>query len=468
MTPLGWKPILTAAEMRTAEAAAIERGATVESLMACAGREVAKVVYRLAAGAPVLILCGPGNNGGDGYVAATALAEAGLPVRVAASGPPKSAAAKDAASRWTGPVETLADAAPAPILVDALFGTGLSRPLEVGVADMLCHLRDRARLAIAVDLPSGVGTDDGAQFSDIPLFDLTLALGAAKPAHLLQPAAESCGTVRILDIGVQVQSKAITLGTPYLAGIGPQSHKYSRGMVAVIGGEMPGAAELAAEAALRTGAGYVLLLAEGGARAPHAIVRRPFAAEALNDKRIGALVIGPGLGRGAEAQARLDHALASPCPLVIDGDALHLLDDRRLAQVRGRDAAVIMTPHAGEFDALFGKGTGSGGGGSKIDRARAAAARAGATIVFKGADTVLASPDGYVRVAQGANDWLSTAGTGDVLAGAIGAVMSSTLEPAFEAACGGVWLHAEAARRLGPAFIADDLAKALTAARASV
>ncbi|MEO7690351.1 MAG: NAD(P)H-hydrate dehydratase [Sphingomonas sp.] len=463
MTPLAGQPILTAAAMRAAEATAIERGATVESLMDRAGREVAKVVYRLAAGAPVLILCGPGNNGGDGYVAATSLAEAGLPVRVAASGPPKSAAAKDAASRWTGPVETLADATPSPVLVDALFGTGLSRPLEAGVAEMLYHLRDRARLAIAVDLPSGVGTDDGAQLSDIPLFDLTLALGAAKPAHLLQPAAESCGTVRILDIGVPVQSKAITLGTPYLAGVGPQSHKYSRGMVAVIGGEMPGAAELAAEAALRAGAGYVLLLAERGAQAPHAIVRWPFAAEALNDKRIGALVIGPGLGRGVEAQTRLDQALASSCPLVIDGDALHLIDDRRLAQVGDRDAAVIMTPHAGEFDALFGKG-----GGSKIDRARAAAARAGATIVFKGADTVIASSEGDVRVAQAANEWLSTAGTGDVLAGAIGAVMSSLLEPAFEAACGGVWLHAKAARGLGAAFIADDLAHALTAARASV
>ena len=463
MTPLAWKPILTAAEMRAAEATAIERGATVESLMDRAGREVAKVVYRLAAGAPVLILCGPGNNGGDGYVAATALAEAGLPVRVAASGPPKSAAAEDAASRWTGPVETLPDATPSPILVDALFGTGLSRPLEAGVAEMLYHLRDRARLAIAVDLPSGVGTDDGAQLSDIPLFDLTLALGAAKPAHLLQPAAESCGTVRILDIGVPVQSNAITLGTPYLAGVSPQSHKYSRGMVAVIGGEMPGAAELAAEAALRTGAGYVLLLAEGGVQAPHAIVRRPFAAEALNDKRIGALVIGPGLGRGAEAQARLDHALASPCPLVIDGDALHLLDERRLAKVRRRDAAVIMTPHAGEFDALFGKG-----GGSKIDRARAAAARAGATIVFKGADTVIASPEGNVRIAQAANEWLSTAGTGDVLAGAIGAVLAAQPEASFKAACAGVWLHAEAARRLGAAFIADDLAHALSAARASL
>lgn len=463
MTPLAWKPILTAAEMRAAEAAAIEQGATVESLMACAGREVAKVVYRLAAGAPVLILCGPGNNGGDGYVAATALAEAGLPVRVAASGPPKSVAAKDAASRWTGPVETLADATPSPVLVDALFGTGLSRPLDPEITRCLDYLSYRARLAIAVDLPSGVGTDDGACLSDVPAFDLTLALGAAKPAHLLQPAADLCGTVRILDIGVPVQSNAYTLGRPFVPCVSSESHKYSRGMVAIIGGAMPGAAELAAQAALRSGAGYVLLFTEASAQAPHAVVRRPFAPDALNDKRIGAVVIGPGLGRDTEAEARLDHALASACQLVIDGDALHLLDDRRLALVRDRDAAVIMTPHAGEFDALFGRGS-----GSKIDRTRAAAARAGATIVFKGADTVIASPTGLVRVAQDANPWLSTAGTGDVLAGAIGAVLATPIEPPFEDACAGVWLHAQAARRLGAAFTADDLAEALTAVRATL
>jgi len=319
-----------------------------------------------------------------------------------------------------------------------------------------------ARLAIAVDLPSGVATDDGACLSDIPPFDLTLALGAAKPAHVLQPAAHLCRAVRILDIGVAAWSNSVTLDTPLVRGVDWGSHKYSRGMVAIIGGAMPGAAELAAQAALRSGAGYVLLLGAGNAQAPHAVVRRPYSGDALDDKRIGAMVIGPGLGRDADAGVRLDHALASPFPLVIDGDALHLLDDRRMALVRDRDAAVIMTPHAGEFDALFGKR-----GGSKIDRARAAAARASAIVVFKGADTVIASPEGAVRIAEAGNPWLSTAGTGDVLAGAIGALFSADAGRPFEAACAGVWLHAEAARGLGPAFIADDLASALTAARAS-
>lgn len=463
MTSLAGKPLLTAAEMRAAEEAAIVRGATVQGLMDRAGREVAEMVRRLGSGNDVLVLCGPGNNGGDGYVAAAALHEAGVPVRVAASAEPRTDAAKHARARWNGEVETLDRAAPAPILVDALFGTGLSRALDEAIVADLVRLRNRARLAIAVDLPSGVATDDGAVLNRIPAFDLTLALGAAKPSHLLYPAAGHCGTVRVLDIGVTVSSNAAILGEPRLPAPGPDSHKYTRGMVAIIGGEMPGAAELAALAAMRAGAGYVLLLADGTAGDPHAIVRRRFAAEALNDTRIGAVVIGVGLGRGAVAGTRLDLALASSRPLVIDGDALHLLDEHRLARLRAHAAPVVLTPHAGEFDALFGKDD-----GSKIDRARAAVASIGAIIVFKGADTVIAAPDGQVRVAQGASRWLSTAGTGDVLAGAIGAMLAARPGSAIDAAGAGVWLHGAAAARLGAAFIADDLAEALSAARATL
>ena len=192
--------------------------------------------------------------------------------------------------------------------------------------------------------------------------------------------------------------------------------------------------------------------------APHALVRAPLTDAALANDRIGAVVIGPGLGRDDRARGRLDAALAAGHPLVIDGDALRLLDPARIVAL---GLPVILTPHAGEFDALFGRSD-----ADKITRTRDAAVRADAVVVFKGADTVVAAPDGRVRIAHGASDWLSTAGTGDVLAGAIGAMMAARLDP-FAAACAGVWLHGDAARRSGPAFIADDLADALRSARAS-
>jgi ADP-dependent NAD(P)H-hydrate dehydratase / NAD(P)H-hydrate epimerase len=346
---------------------------------------------------------------------------------------------------------------PAPIVIDALFGTGLSRGLADDAAAALRRLVEAARIAIAVDLPSGLATDDGVVFGDVPRFDLTLALGAVKPSHLLQPAARHCGAVRLVDIGLAADSRAGVLARPDLPEPGPDAHKYTRGMVAIVGGAMRGAALLAATAAMRSGAGYVALLGEteGG---PHALVHKPFDDESLGDKRIGALLIGPGLGRDKAAKTRLKKVLATDHPLVIDGDALHLLRPIGFDALAGR--AAILTPHAGEFDALFGKGE-----GSKIERTRAAAAKSGAFVVHKGADTVIAAPDGQVRVAGDANDWLSTAGTGDVLAGAVAAMLASGIAP-LDAAAAGVWLHGAAARRLGAAFTADDLADAMTKTRA--
>ena len=452
MTPIEGMPILTAAQMRTAEA---DSGVTPERLMERAGAGVAQAVHRLAAGADVLVACGPGNNGGDGYIAAARLAAAGLSVRVASLGDPRTDAARRARGGWTGPVEPLADAAPASILVDALFGTGLTRAVDQ--AGLLAALAHHARLTIAVDLPSGVATDDGALLSDAPHADVTLALGALKPAHLLHPAAARCGAVRLIDIGIPVTSPVAVLGRPILPPPGAQDHKYTRGMVAVVAGAMPGAAVLAATAAARGGAGYVLLLGGATDCVAHAIVRRRYAAAALAGVRIGALLVGPGLGRDERARERLDAVLATATPAVIDGDALHLVTPGRLAD---RDAPTILTPHAGEFVALFGDLP-----GGKLDQALAAARASGAIVVYKGADTVVAHPDGRTRIAPTASPWLSTAGTGDVLAGAIAAQLAGHGDP-FDAACAGVWLHAEAARRCGASFIADDLAAALTAARA--
>ncbi|RXD05642.1 NAD(P)H-hydrate dehydratase [Sphingomonas sp. UV9] len=494
MIPIAGQPILTAAEMRAAEDAVIATGVSVETLMDRAGTAIAHAVRRLSGSNAILILCGPGNNGGDGYVAARVLAGMGATVRVAALSEPKTDAAKAARAGWHGPVETLADAKPAPILIDALFGTGLTRALDARTAatktsspadagaqlstecttsgsawapasagehpvvERLHCLATAANLTIAIDLPSGLATDTGQALSTPPTFDLTLTLGAPKPAHLLQPAARYCGQIRLIDIGVPTTSQAEVLKAPTLPRPGPDSHKYTRGMVAIIAGTMSGAADLAALAAMRAGAGYVTLLSDT-AGPPHALVRTPFSPHALANDRIGALVIGPGLGRDDAAKARLDAALTAGHPLIIDGDALRLIAPDR---IKALEVPVILTPHAGEFDALFGKSQ-----ADKITRARDAAVRAGAVVVFKGADTVIAAPDGRVRIAQGASDWLSTAGTGDVLAGAIGAMLASGLEP-LEAASAGVWLHSDAARRLGPAFIADDLADALRSARAAL
>ena len=498
MIPIAGQPILTAAEMRAAEDAVMATGVSVDALMERAGTAVAHAVRRLCGANDVLILCGPGNNGGDGYVAARVLAAMGVAVRVAALAAPKTDAAKAARAGWGGVVKTLEDAKPASVLVDALFGTGLTRPLDAGsvpspsrsaadagaqnklsgapldlswapasagersVVGCLQFLVNAAQLSIAIDLPSGVATDTGQALSTPPVFDLTLALGAVKPAHLLQPAARYCGEIRLLDIGIPTTSQAEVLSAPRLAAPGPDSHKYTRGMVAIVAGAMSGAADLAALSAMRVGAGYVTLLGDG-AGPPHALVRARFSEHAIANDRIGALVIGPGLGRDDVARSRLDTALASRHPLVIDGDALRLLDPERIKALEG---PVILTPHAGEFDALFGPSD-----ADKIIRARDAAVRSGAVVVFKGADTVIAAPDGRVRIAADASDWLSTAGTGDVLAGAIGAMLApgpADARDPFEAATAGVWLHGDAARRLGRAFIADDLANALRSARAAL
>lgn len=460
MTPLDGTIVLDAAAIRAAEEAAIAAGDSVESLMQRAGRAVGDAVHRLAGAHAILVLCGPGNNGGDGYLAAARLRALGRAVRVAAAEPPRGTAATAARETWGGPIEPLATAKAAPVLVDALYGTGLARPLAAGEAATLSRLVAAAALAIAVDLPSGAASDDGALLGDVPPFHVTLALGAAKPSHLLQPAASRCGAVRVLPIGLALAGDTHALAAPVLAAPPVDSHKFSRGMVAIVKGRMAGAGELAAHAAMHAGAGYVSLLGATIPQAPHALVRRSLDHDTpLDDARIGALVIGPGLGRDDRARALVDQALATDHVLLVDGDALHLVTPDRL---RARGGTIVLTPHAGEFDALFGNSD-----AAKPTRAREAAARAGATVVFKGPDTVIAAPDGRTLLAGEASSWLSTAGSGDVLAGVIAARLAAGGD-ALDAAAAGVWLHAAAARRLGVGFVADDLAAALAPALATV
>jgi hydroxyethylthiazole kinase-like uncharacterized protein yjeF len=460
MIRIDGQPILTAAGMRAAEDAAIAAGTSVRTLMERAGQGIALAARRLATDAQVLVVCGPGNNGGDGYVAAVALQAAGLSVRVAASADPNTDAARNARSRWTGAVEPLAEAVPAPILIDCLFGTGLTRPLDNAIDTHLARLARAARIVIAADLPSGINADT----ADMPDWvrqspvTLTLALGALKPAHVLQPAATACGTVRLIDLAIARPDDVTITATPQLPPPGPDSHKYTRGMVAIIAGGMEGAARLAAVAALRSGAGYVALYGGSGQGGPDAIVHRPYDPELLADPRIGAILIGPGLGRDDEARARLAALIdADTHPLVIDGDALHLFDPDALKTRRQPD---VLTPHAGEFKALFGTPP-----GSLLDQARTAAARSNAIVVLKGPTTIVAGRDRTI-VHPAGNPWLSTAGTGDVLAGTIAAQLAHRGADPLAAASAGVWLHARAAASCGRSFIADDLANALTPARA--
>jgi hydroxyethylthiazole kinase-like uncharacterized protein yjeF len=449
------RPILTAEAMRAAEQAAIARGTSVEELMERAGAALADAAYRFAGPVPALILCGPGNNGGDGYVAARYLAERGVDVRIAALSEPKGDAAKWARSGWEGNVEPLSShTAPSPLLIDSLFGTGLKRGLEEFVEEQFLRLSDSAVVKIACDLPSGVETDGGAELSAIPKFDMTVTFGALKPAHLLYPAMHKCGRLVLADIGIEANAGWREIGPPQLPTLDPGGHKYSRGLVHALAGMMPGAIALAAKAAARAGAGYVRVSTSKPIDGlPSSIVQIDSAP--VNDERIGCLLVGPGLG---EVPQVLTLALTSKAPKVIDADAIaHLGEPERL---KGQDA--ILTPHEGEFSRLFGDLP-----GSKAERALEAARRSGAVVIYKGPDTLVASPDGRLGFAPRAHPWLASAGTGDVLAGITAAMRARGLE-AFEAACAAVWLHGRAAEIAGPQLIADDLADAIPAAIASL
>lgn len=454
--------ILTVAAMREAEAALIARGSSVEALMDIAGRGAAEWVWRMAGRHKVTVLCGPGNNGGDGYVIAEAIRQRGGAVAVVAATEPRTEAARNARSLYRGEVLAPDADVHGEVLVDCLFGSGLTRPLGDEHVLMLGRLAARHRHRIAVDLPSGIEADSGALLNPgLPHFDLTLALGAWKFAHVLMPASAIMGAIRLVGIGVEpVQGAATLIRRPTLAAPAPDAHKYRRGLLAVVGGEMPGAALLACAAAQRAGAGYVKLFADTAPGAPaDLVVDHAKLSSVLTDDRNRAILVGPGLGRHAEARERLATALADPVAAVIDADALLLLGQRQIA---AREAATIATPHEGEL-AVLEKTFGCGGDGSKADRALALAQASGMIIVAKGPDTIVAGPNGRLACAHRASSWLSVAGTGDVLAGAIASRLAAGSEP-FAAACEGIWLQGEAARLAAPGFTAGQLAAALPAA----
>ena len=442
------RPILTAAAMRAAEQAAITAGDTEIELMERAGAALAEAARIFSGGMSALILCGPGNNGGDGYVAARRLAASGVSVRVAAIADPATDTGRWAAGAWGKAIERLsADTIAAPLLLDCLFGTGLRRGLETSVLEQFVRLASAASLRVACDLPSGVASDTGSLLSPIPQADLTVTFAALKPAHRLAPAMRHCGRVVLADIGVKVDPAWHEIGAPELPPLDSDGHKYTRGLVHMLAGQMPGAIALAAKAAARSGAGYVRVTTSRAIDGlPSAIVQTDTAP--VSDPRIGCLLVGPGLG---DIPPILTLALTGARPVVIDADAIGLVGEPD--RLRGHDA--IVTPHAGEFAKLFGTLP-----GSKADQTLAAARASGAVVVFKGPDTIVAAPDGRVGFAPPAPAWLASAGTGDVLAGIIAAMRARGL-PSFEAACAGVWFHGRAAERAGRGMIADDLIEAL-------
>ena len=421
------RPILTADQMRAAE-----QGHDVATLMERAGAALAEAAWLYAGPVETLILCGPGNNGGDGRVAARHLEARGMTVRIAT-------------------LDTIADAKPAPMLIDCLFGTGLKRPLEEAVAKRLLALVDAASVAIACDLPSGVAADDGALLSPVGNFDLTVTFGALKPAHHMMPAVSTMGRVVVADIGLEISSDWFEIAAPSLPPFDPAGHKFSRGLVHCLAGQMPGAIALAASAAARAGAGYVRVSTSRAIDGlPSAIVQTDTAE--VNDPRIGAILVGPGLG---DIPPVLTLALTAGRPVIIDADAIALVGEP--GRLKGHDT--ILTPHEGEFVKLFGELP-----GSKAERALEAARRSGAVIVYKGADTLVASPDGRLGFAPPAPAWLASAGTGDVLAGIVAAMRARGM-PSFEAACAAVWIHGRAAEIAGPGMIADDLVAAIPRVR---
>lgn len=467
--------------MGEADRLAIAAGVPGTVLMENAGRAVADAICERWTARPVAVLCGPGNNGGDGFVAARVLAERGWPVRLALLGE-RSALKGDAAHHaalWTGPVEPLAPECTdgAGLVVDALFGAGLSRPLDGVPAQTL---RQVQAPLIAVDTPSGVNGSTGAVEGHAPQAALTVTFFRAKPGHWLYPGRGLCGELIVADIGIPAavlehigpQTWHNTPGLWRLPGMAADDHKYRRGHCLVATGVMPGAARLAAHAALRAGAGLVSVAAPAGAFAglaalPAAVILRacpnlPAFVALAGEPRVGSVVIGPGAGADGRTRRRVLAALAAGKPAVIDADGLSAFADepeRLFAAIAA--APAVLTPHEGEFRRLFPDIE-----GDKRNRARKAAERSGAAVLLKGPDTVIAAPDGRAAINGNAPPWLATAGSGDVLSGLVGGLLAQGLPP-FEAAAAGVWLHGEAASAHGPGMIADDLPRALLGALAA-
>lgn len=473
--------ILTSAAMRACDTAAFAAGASSVALMDAAGRAAAEAIMASFAPCPTSVLCGPGANGGDGYVIARRLAEAGWQVEVIALAPAEQLTGDAAimAGWYPGPVHS-AQATPGDgvgLIIDALFGLGLSRGLAGPAARLVEAANAHPAPIVSIDLPSGVVADTGAAPGAVIRASETLTFHRRKPAHLLLPGREMCGTVTTLDIGLEPYGGPVllwennpdlwigTLRPPVAA-----DHKHRRGRVGVVSGPAgrTGAARLAAMGALRAGAGLVTVLSPASAMAENAahltaiMLREVEGAAALTqavlDERFSVVVIGPAAGVGAPTRKSVESLLATEAAAILDADALTSFAANApelWARLRQGD---VLTPHEGEFASLFATRVDQAAG--KLAAARSAAELAGAVIVLKGSDTVIAAPDGRAAINANAPADLATAGSGDVLAGVIAGLRAQGMD-GFEAACAGVWMHGAAGVAAGPGLIAEDLPPAL-------
>jgi NAD(P)H-hydrate epimerase len=471
--------LLTPQQMGEADRLTIAGGLGGTVLMENAGRAVADAISRRWSSRPVAVLCGPGNNGGDGSVVARILQERGWIVRLALLGDRDALKgdAAAAAARWTGKTEALSVSAldGAGLVVDALFGAGLARPIDGVAAKVITALDKRGLPIVAIDVPSGIDGGSGEVRGIAPSAALTVTFFRRKPGHLLLPGRLQCGETIVAPIGID--ASALDPIAPDTAGNHPSwwidaypwpdasGHKYSRGHALVSGGAvMTGAARLAARAAARVGAGLVTVAALEPAFPIYAaaltgVIVQPISglddfAALLADKRRNAALIGPGAGLGPETRDKALKILAAGKHAVLDADALTVFSERPANLFSAIRGPCVLTPHEGEFARLF------DASGSKLERARRAAKASRAVIVLKGPDTVIAAPDGRAAINENAPPELATAGSGDVLAGIVLGLLAQGMPP-FEAASTAVWLHGEAARRFGAGLIAEDLIDAL-------
>lgn len=484
--------ILTVAEMASADEAAIAGGTSGFALMRSAGQAVAQVAEAMAERGRILVVAGRGNNGGDGFIAAAELAARGRDVSVILLCDRASLKgdAAFAAEEWTGavlPCDPQAIGKPN-LIIDALFGAGLNRPVKGDPHAMIAAMNASGVPILSVDLPSGINGDTGEVMGIAVEASVTVTFFRRKPGHLLLPGRIHCGEADVADIGIdadvldRIAPRTFENVPDLWADVFPfpqaDGHKYARGHAVVASGDLAstGAARLAARAALRAGAGLVTVASPRDALAVNAaaltavMVReaetpKQFAG-LLADKRLRACVIGPGAGVGERTREIVRAALSARRGLVLDADALTSFADapgQLFAEIKKQnDPQVILTPHDGEFGRLFSGLQSDHPHASKLERARLAAVQSGAVLLLKGADTVVAAPDGRATITANAPPWLATAGSGDVLAGIIGGLLAQGV-PAFEAASIGAWMHGEAGQEFGPGLIAEDLPEMLPA-----